>query len=169
MSFAPDITELLARARADLRMGVPVVLEGAGAALILAAETLSDQRLRDVLALGGAPVLAITARRAETLKARVYDRDLARILLPPDATPAWVQSIADPADDLRAPMKGPFTCARGGETAIHRAALQLAKTARLLPAVLVLSLTDGNSFAQDNGLTLLPLNRAEAALARRFT
>ena len=65
MSFAPDITEQLARARADLRMGVPVVLVGeAQAALVLAAETLTAQRLADVLALGGAPVLAITARRA---------------------------------------------------------------------------------------------------------
>ena len=88
MSFAPDITEQLARARADLRMGVPVVLAGgAQAALVLAAETLTAQRLADVLALGGAPVLAITARRAETLKARAYDGNLARVLLPPGATP----------------------------------------------------------------------------------
>ncbi|HAC50842.1 MAG TPA: GTP cyclohydrolase II, partial [Sulfitobacter sp.] len=95
MSFAPDITEQLARARADLRMGVPVVLAGgAQAALVLAAETLTAQRLADVLALGGAPVLAITARRAETLKARAYDGNLARVVLPPGATPAWVQSIA---------------------------------------------------------------------------
>ncbi|HCQ59074.1 MAG TPA: GTP cyclohydrolase II, partial [Sulfitobacter sp.] len=80
MSFAPDITEQLARARADLRMGVPVVLaDGAQAALVLAAETLTAQRLADVLALGGAPVLAITARRAETLKARAYDGNLARV------------------------------------------------------------------------------------------
>ena len=101
MSFAPDITEQLARARADLRMGVPVVLAGgAQAALVLAAETLTAQRLADVLALGGAPVLAITARRAETLKARAYDGNLARVLLPPGATPAWVQSIADPAADF---------------------------------------------------------------------
>ncbi|KKK86702.1 hypothetical protein LCGC14_2760610, partial [marine sediment metagenome] len=120
MSFAPDITEQLARARADLRMGVPVVLaKGAQAALVLAAETLTAQRLADVLALGGAPVLAITARRAETLKARAYDGNLARVLLPPGATPAWVQSIADPADDLRAPMKGPLQTARGGDTAAH--------------------------------------------------
>ena len=28
MSFAPDIIERLARARADLRMGVPIVLTG---------------------------------------------------------------------------------------------------------------------------------------------
>ena len=57
MSFAPDITETLARARADLRMGVPVILEGDGrAVLILAAETLDAQRLADVRAIGGAPV-----------------------------------------------------------------------------------------------------------------
>ena len=64
MTLAPDITEQLARARADLRMGVPVVLKGAQDMLVLAAETLTAQRLIDTLALGGAPVLAITARRA---------------------------------------------------------------------------------------------------------
>ena len=42
-------------------------------------------------------MLAIPARRAETLKARAYDGQLARVLLPPGATPAWVQSVADPA------------------------------------------------------------------------
>ena len=147
MTFAPDITEQLARARADLRMGVPVVLAGATQSVVMAAETLTAQRLADVLALGGQPVLAITARRAETLKARVYDGDLARIILPADATPAWVQSIANPADDLRAPMKGPFSCARGGTAEVHRAALQLAKSARLLPAVLVLDLGGRRDFA----------------------
>ena len=46
MSFAPDLTELLARARADLRMGVGVVLTGAGASvLVMAAETLAAARL----------------------------------------------------------------------------------------------------------------------------
>ena len=45
MSFAPDLTELLARARADLRMGVGVVLTGAGASvLVMAAETLAAAR-----------------------------------------------------------------------------------------------------------------------------
>ena len=77
MPFAPDITELLARARADLRMGVPLVMSGEGAVLVMAAETLNPQRLADVLALGGEPVLAITARRAETLKARPYSDRLA--------------------------------------------------------------------------------------------
>lgn len=167
MTFAPDSTEQLARARADMRMGVPVVLHGAEAALIMAAETLTPQRLADLLALGGEPVLAITARRAETLKARVYDGDLARITLPKDATPAWVQSIADPADDLRSPLKGPFACARGGDAALHRTALQLAKSARLLPAVLVLALPDGPHFADTHQLSQLDLATAAPALTTR--
>ena len=43
MTFAPDVTQRLARARADLRMGVPVVLDKG--AVILAAETLDAARL----------------------------------------------------------------------------------------------------------------------------
>ena len=79
MSFAPTIIERLARARADLRMGVPVVLSGETSILVMATETLSAARLSDLHTLGGEPVLAITSRRAETLKVRAYDGDLARI------------------------------------------------------------------------------------------
>mgnify|MGYP000349672501 CR=1 FL=1 len=95
MPLGPSPTELLNRARADLRMGVPVVL---GDTLILAAETLSAERLRDVRSLeAAAPVLTLTARRAETLKARIYDGDLARVALPDDASLGWVRALADPA------------------------------------------------------------------------
>ena len=167
MSFAPDIVEQLARARADLRMGVPVVFCAEQGVIVLAAETLSEQRLSDLMALGGEPVLAITARRAATLKAHVYDRDLARVMLPDDATPAWVHSIANPADDLRAPLKGPFQCARGGDATAHRAALRLVKTARLLPAALVLTLPDARRFATEHGLTCLDLVTAGPALEVR--
>lgn len=156
MTLAPDITEIVARARSDLRMGVPVVLSGArGAALILAAETLDAQRLADLRALGGAPVLVLTARRAETLKARPYDGDLARILLPPDVSLPWVLGVADPADDLKTPMKGPLTSLREGAADLHRLAIALVKSARLLPAALVLGLPDGAGFAARNGLTLV--------------
>ena len=159
MAFAPDITERLARARADLRMGVPVVLDGG--ALVLAAETLDAARLADLRTLGGQAVLAITEWRAETLKARAYDGDIARIVLPPDATLNWVRAIADPADDLRAPMKGPLQSARDGSADLHRAAIAMAKAARLLPAALVLMLDDAAGFAARNNLTLVP---AAAAL-----
>ncbi len=165
MAFGPDITEQLARARADLRMGVPVVILGEAPVLALAAETLTAQRLTAVLALGGEPVLAITARRAQTLKARAYDGTLARVLLPQDATPRWVQSVADPADDLRSPMKGPLACARGGDSTAHDAVLKLVKSARLLPAALILNLPDAAGFAARHGLTTLNLAEALPALA----
>ncbi|MEM8536733.1 MAG: GTP cyclohydrolase II RibA, partial [Pseudomonadota bacterium] len=159
MGFAPDITERLARARADLRMGVPVVLDGG--ALILAAETLDAGRLAELRAMGGAPVLAVTAWRAQTLKARAYDGDLARIVLPPDASLGWVRSIADPADDLRAPMKGPLQTARAGKADLHRAAIALVKAARLLPAALVLNLDDAVAFAVQHSLTCVSATAAQ--------
>jgi GTP cyclohydrolase II len=165
MAFAPTIIERLARARADLRMGVPVVLSGEASVIVLAAETLDAARLSDVLALGGEPVLAITARRATTLKARSYDGDLSRITLPQDASLNWVQSIADPADDLRVPMKGPLQSARTGDAAPHRAALSMVKSARLLPAALVLEIAHGSQFAATHGLTVVPLDLAKPHLS----
>jgi GTP cyclohydrolase II len=63
----------------DLRMGVPVVLtvEGRGGAGGGGRNAVS-RRGWPICGRWG-PVLAITARRAETLKARAYDGDLARI------------------------------------------------------------------------------------------
>jgi len=168
MSLMPDTTDLLARARADLRMGVPIVLcSGPDAILALAVETLDAQRLADIRALGGTPVIAITARRAETLKARAYDGDMARVVLPQDATLPWVLAVADPADDLNAPMKGPLTSQRGGAPDLHRLALALVKSARLLPAALILTVPDGPGFAAANGLTRIDRDRAAPFLAER--
>ncbi len=164
MSFAPTIIERLARARADLRMGVPVVLTGPQNYVILAAETLDSARLSSLLALGGQPVLTITQRRATTLKARAYDGDVARIELPADASLLWVQSIADPADDLRSPMKGPLISTRDGDAAAHRAAIALTKAARLLPSALVLTVANGANFAARHGLSTVPLQEASAHL-----
>ncbi len=165
MSFSPDITELLARARADLRMGVPIVLSGTqGDMLVLAAETLDGPRLSSTLALGGQPVLAITGRRAATLKARAYDGDLARVILPDDATLGWIRSVADPADDLRHPMKGPLATQRGGPVDLHRLALHLVKSARLLPAAVLLPLSDGAGFADHEHLGLIDAARAAPLL-----
>jgi len=158
MVFSPDITERLARARADLRMGVPVVLDGG--AVVLAAETLDAARLAHLRSLGGDPVLAVTSWRAETLKARAYDGDIARITLPEDVTLNWVRSMADPADDLRAPMKGPLKTQRDGPADLHRAAIALTKAARLLPAAIVLPVSDPSGFAASHNLTLIPAGAA---------
>ena len=90
----------------DLRMGVPVVLTGGGqAAVVVAVEMLSAARLDAMRALGR-PELALTLHRAETLKARAYDGDLARMAVPGDVGLAWLRALADPKDDLATPMKG---------------------------------------------------------------
>lgn len=155
MTLAPTLPERLNRARADLRMGLGVVLAGPdGAVLALAAEVLGAGRLADMRALG-APVLAITARRAETLRARAYDEDLARIEVPTDMGLDWLRAVADPKDDLRLPMKGPFVTRRDGRAELARLALALVKSAQLLPAVLLVDLPDGPGLAAAQGLTLI--------------
>ncbi|MEJ2000237.1 MAG: GTP cyclohydrolase II [Maritimibacter sp.] len=157
MPLHPDAKELAARARADLRVGVPVVLGIDGvAALVASAETLSAARL-EALRSVGAPVLAITPRRAETLKARAYSDHVARVIVPDDADADWVRAIADPADDLMAPMKGPLATERGGAEQVARAAIALTKAAHLLPAALLVPVADGAAEAAAHGLTWLDL------------
>ena len=162
MTLVPDATELLARARADLRMGVPVVLDDH--ALVVSAETISRDRLAALQDLGGSLVLAVTGWRAQTLKARAYDGDVARIVVPADASVDWVRAIADPADDLKSPFKGPFKTERTGPADAHRAAIVLAKSARLLPAVLVVALPDASGFAVRHGLTAVLAPSADHAV-----
>lgn len=135
MGLGLSIVEKLTRARGDMRMGVPVLLtDGASAMLVVAVESLSASRLTELRSLGK-PVLALTVRRAETLKVPAYDGDLVRLIVPDDMGLAWLQAMADPADDLRFPMKGPFHSLRDGPADLHRAAILLAKSAPLLPAV----------------------------------
>jgi GTP cyclohydrolase II len=165
MVLALSIPERLTRARGDLRMGLPVLLAGSGAAFLVAAvETLDTGRLSDLKGLG-APVLAITARRAATLKARAYDGDLARIVPPSDAGLDWLRSVADPADDLRTPMKGPLQSLREGGADFARAAIALTKSAHLLPAALLVPVANALSLAGAHGLTLLTLDEIAPALA----
>lgn len=166
MALGPNIIERIARARGDLRMGVPVVLVGAGqAAMVVAVEALDSARLAELRAVG-APELVITSRRAETLKARAYDGDLARIAVSNDADVAWLRAVADPADDLKSPMKGPFQSLREGPADLHRAAIALAKSAHLLPAVLVVPVLNGLVLAAQHALTLVVLEEVGPELLR---
>jgi GTP cyclohydrolase II len=135
LTLTPE--ERLARARADLRQGLPVVLASGAARLVAAAaEPLTDARLADLAGLGPL-ALAITDRRAATLKARAYDGDMARLELPADADARLVQALADPSRDLDVPLKGPFRERRGGDAGLARLALRLAKSAHLLPAMVI--------------------------------
>ena len=164
MAFGLSLAERINRARADLRLGVPILLHGPdGSALVIAAETVTAERLDAVRQPG--LVLALTRHRAETLKARPYDGDLARIVVPHDGGLNWVRAMAEPADDLRHPMKGPFLSARDGSADLHRSAIALVKTAQLLPAVLVLD-HPAPDLTEGLGLTELPLDALAKTLAR---
>ena len=162
MSLTPSLIDRIARARTDLRLGLPVVLTDNGSAfLVLAAEDLSDAHLQDVRKLG-TPTLAITAWRAETLRAPAYDGDIARLDVPASADAKWVRCVADPKDDLSSPLKGPFTTLRDGPADLHRLAVRLAKSAWLLPAAIVVPLADTPA---PEDLTILPMAATTAALS----
>lgn len=155
MSLIPTPSENLARARSDLRLGLPIVLVGhAGTMLCIAVEELCSARLT-ALQAAGSPELVLTARRAETLKTPAYDGDIARIAVPPDAEVRWLRALADPADDLRVPMKGPLHPMRNGSADLHRLGIALAKTAELLPAVLMVPIRFDPTMPEYQGLTVL--------------
>jgi len=166
MSLLPTPAELTARARSDLRVGLPVVIgAGAGGIVILAAETATPDRLAALRDLPGDTVVAITGWRAQTLKARAYDGDMARIQMPRNADCAWLNALADPADDLRTPMKGPFQTLRGAGAGLPRLGLLLAKSAQLLPAAAYVCIADPSGFAADHALTCLSAETAATDLA----
>lgn len=166
MSLEPTLTERLNRARADLRIGLPVILGAEGMSLLAASpETLTQARWADLQSLGPLQ-LALTAWRAETLHIPAYDGDLARVVVPAQTDLARLHALADPQNDLDHPMKGPFEVLREGPADLHRAAIQLAKTAQLLPAVVTLSLPQGLSFAAQHGLTFLPITDCGPELFR---
>jgi GTP cyclohydrolase II len=165
--LAPTLAERIARARSDLRMGVPVLFVGPqGSLLALAVETLDPARLAELRTMGGQLVLAVTGHRAATLRARAYDGDVARIVVPLGAGPRWIRDVAEPAQDLAAPMKGPFETLREGGADLHRVAIALAKSAELLPAMLLLPVADASGLALQAGLTLLPFPDIAPLLAQ---
>lgn len=165
MTLGPTDAERLNRARADLRMGVPVVVcDGAGGALVVAAEGLATERLAAFRGLG-TPFVALTARRAETLKVAAYDGDLVRLELPPEAGVGWIGTLADPARDLEMPLKGPFRPIRAGSAGAARAALHLVKTAHLLPAAVLVAVADAAALARAEGLTEVAPHEIAADLA----
>ncbi|MCI5085756.1 MAG: GTP cyclohydrolase II [Rhodovulum sp.] len=166
MTLGLSADERIARARADLRMGVPVVLRGeTGAVVFVSAETLTPERLSALAGFGPELTLTITARRAETLNAFVYDGDIARLKVPSHACANWIKSVSDPADDLNNPMKGPFTAIRGGDPKLHRLAIGVVKSARLLPAIVVQDIAEPALFAAEHGLTVLDAGTVDTALA----
>lgn len=131
--FEVTPTDHLERAVAELRRGAVMIVDGT---LVASAEAISPNRFASMQAAGDVS-LVLTDRRASVLKIRAYDGDVARVKLPLDAGLSLVQALADPAQDLTTPMKGPFEGVREGDGKIPKLAVSLCKRAGLLPAALI--------------------------------
>lgn len=144
----------LTRAAGDLRAGLPVILtDGPARLMILSLETI-DQKVLDIFApVGGSgALLVISAKRAEVLNIATKGRQAVALGVNsasgrPGLAVRDLRSLADPTLDMAQPVKGPFPLDQEDETESQRAALQLCKIARLLPAALVFDAADYNPAA----------------------
>jgi GTP cyclohydrolase II len=130
------------RAASDLRGGTPVLLDGSAPLLILAAETAGPDAIAELASLGKEPPgLLLAPVRAAAVLHRPVEQDspalavrLPAALLEPPA----LRGLADPT--LALPGRpGPLEPA--ALPTLAAAALDLAKIARLLPAVLGASIS----------------------------
>ncbi|MCF6195289.1 MAG: GTP cyclohydrolase II [Emcibacter sp.] len=126
------------RAASDLRRGLPVVVCAGGSfILVQAAELITDPWIRRLEALSGAPPLVgLTPERANILRVSPRSGTTALIQFSNHMNSAVIAAMADPADDLMQPLKGPFQVADETASLTHDAGLKLCKIARLLPAAL---------------------------------
>ena len=146
--FAPSALVMAERAAGELRRGQPVVVRQLGGAhtMIAAIERTDTAQLEAFrsAATEGKVRLVLTPERAATLKVRQYTDDAIEMKVPRDLTIADLKAIADPVDDLTAPMKGPFSTLRAPDAngIAGMAGVTLAKRAGLLPAVLLIDITE---------------------------
>lgn len=132
-----DELRAVERAVDALRAGalVGVRAENGAAFAVAAAERLSGETLT-ALKRGGAPDLVLTHHRAATLRMRLYTPQVVAIPVS-SASPGDLRTLADPADDLMHPLRGPFAVKRETLSPAYAASVRLAKLAGLLPAVVV--------------------------------
>jgi GTP cyclohydrolase II len=130
-----------ARAIDALRRGWAIRVQGPDASLVLTAvETAID--------VGGAAALLLSSSRAGTLKLanQMAAGDVAlpvMIATPREFDASLALAIADPALDLRYPLKGPFAAQKLPDAEASMAAMELARLSGLLPAFLVHKGFDG--------------------------
>lgn len=130
------------RAAHELRRGRLVLIndEAGQSVLAVSAEAASADSIERLSVLAGTePDLAITHNRAKTLKVPLYTDDIVLVPFPSRLTADIARSIADPTSDLAHPLRGPFTAKRDPVSTASIAAVQLAKIARLLPSVVLVT------------------------------
>jgi GTP cyclohydrolase II len=131
-----------AKAIDALRRGWTISVSGAQQTMGLRAiETAGDT--------DAASAILLSASRAATLKlanqfAAADTAQPVMIARPADMNLALALAIADPALDMRYPMKGPFAALPLPDAAAAQAAMELAREAGLLPAFLVVEPADAD-------------------------
>jgi len=132
------------RAIADLRRGVPVVLQGEAPLLVLAAETTGAQGLAELAACrqGPAVLLLAATRVAGVLGRPMQSAPLPIALRVTDAmfNPEALRGLADPTAER---LLGELPEQLQGLPSLAEPALALTKLCRLLPAAIVAPLRPG--------------------------
>ena len=155
-TLGPTNQEILMRARADLRLGIPIVLGSMDNDIIIAPiEVLNQTRLDQLKLIDKNSVILITARRAQTLKCPIYDEDFVRIELGQVSEINSIKAIADPSLDLKNPLKGPYDIIREKPLKLENEVLLLLKSAQLLPAAIISRINNGEGFALKHNLTYM--------------
>ena len=121
-----------------LRHGWPIAIGGLG---LLAVETADEAALAAFDPAAAAPVLISAGRAAVLNLANQVDAAVPDAPVLVERAP-WIDlsaalALADPQFDLATPLKGPFRAVPLAAPALAAAALQLARTAGLLPAFFV--------------------------------
>ena len=162
MTIGPNTFEILARARNDLRVGIPIVVENT---IIASAENIDECKIKKLQGINALSI-AITSWRAKTINLGTYDQDLVRIDVPQKINSNWIKAIADPSMDLVVPMKGPLKAIRDNNSAIARDAIKLAKEAQLLPSVILVNIDNGKTYSNLHNLTYLSHTNLKDGLSK---
>lgn len=142
MTTTQDSLLSVHRAADDLRRGQNIVVRGQTLLMVTPLETLDDVSLEAFASdLSNDPFILITANRAKVLNIAPEDWSVVRLDRPSWMSSADLCNLADPTLDLANPMRGPFKRHTVADSATDRAAVKLAKVARLLPAVLAVKIS----------------------------
>jgi GTP cyclohydrolase II len=152
-ALAPSRREQVMRIRGDLRMGTPVVLLlDDEAALVVAVEMLTDERHSALCELNDPGQLALSRHRVRGIgQDTLPDADVLCLALPAGAALSDLLAIADPMAQAAHRIDLSGGALQVGN-AIHQAAVALAKSAQILPAALILPISDGRAEAARHGL-----------------
>lgn len=159
------------RAVDDLRRGRPVIVaDGANRIAVMALDLATDDSLAAFEEnAGNRARLLISGRRAQVLKitsdARAAGHQVVMLEREARADLGFLLAVADPVEDLAAPLKGPFRpLPMGAHETAGQAAIELAKVARLLPACLaVLEPKADNGWTQVSADAVMGYTEARAA------